>query len=1043
MKTCPACQSTYPDDFSLCPHDGAHLTAQATETEAQLAAGLSRRFRIVRRLGKGGMGTVFLAEQVGVGNRPVALKVLNRKLLDDPDFLRRFQNEAGSTGRIHHPNVVTIYESAQSDDGTPYIAMEFLEGQSLRELLKQRGALPLPEVVEILQQTAKGLNAAHKLGIIHRDLKPDNIFLTYPDDESVAPVSPTASAPVSPSAPAVALASSPAQVKGAVAPTSPPANLVVKIVDFGIAKLRESGAHTQTGTVLGTPAYMSYEQASGMRSDELDARSDIYSLGVVVYEMLTGSTPFHSDTPVGYLRMHLMEEPPPFRAIKPGLPVSPQIEIVVMKALTKDRNQRYGSVLEFAQEFAQAGEAGSETAVEPDACQEAAKPLSQTTITPAPKTIVPASVGDTVDAKTFPETVPPLRRKWVVSHWRTMAIVASIVWIFGAGFWGLKFQSERELELMNTFCHDTAPGSGPEYEKCLNDENANYAKLVPEERELAASVAIVPVLLVWGFIYLVLFLVRWINRAATTHPSLRKWLASNWKKIGMVASVVWILGMGIQGYNVASDSDSQLAAVLKQDCIADREAFDYSKCLREADGISDIPILSRQAATLKQNCIDTKGKKESDYTECLKQVDVIVGNKLPEHFKDTAGFAFVPVLLGWGFLYLLLFLVRRNGRSSPEARTPQVSAISKPPGKMKFVVITLVTLILVGAGTWYFSQHAEKKPNPDGSIKDENISSPAEAGPSKPAITVGPFALELTLSSGQAGGGSVAFSPDGKLLASGTGSKGETVMLWDVASGTLRSTLTGHKLAIETVAFSPDGRLLASGSDDTKVKLWDVASGTLRKTLSGHSDGVFSVAFSPDGKLLASGSGDTKVMLWDVASGTLRQTLTPSTGVGEEYWVNSVAFSPDGKLLASGSDTIKLWDVASGALRRMLIGHTEGVTSVAFSPDGTLLASGSYDKTVALLDVATGTLRKTLTADDSAVLSVAFSPDGIFLAGGGYNAKLWDVASGNLMQTLVGHDRSVKSVAFSPDGKLLASGSEDKTIKIWRRRENVTGPSGQ
>jgi serine/threonine-protein kinase len=119
MKTCPTCQHAYPDDFSLCPRDGAPLTAQATETEAQLAAGLSRRFRLVRRLGEGGMGTVFLAEQIGVGNRPVALKVLNRKLLDDPDFLMRFQNEAGSTGRIHHPNVVTIYESAQGDDGTP------------------------------------------------------------------------------------------------------------------------------------------------------------------------------------------------------------------------------------------------------------------------------------------------------------------------------------------------------------------------------------------------------------------------------------------------------------------------------------------------------------------------------------------------------------------------------------------------------------------------------------------------------------------------------------------------------------------------------------------------------------------------------------------------------------------------------------------------------------------------------------------------------------------------------------------------------------
>ena len=152
-----------------------------TEIDAQLAASLARRFRLVRRLGAGGMGAVFLAEQIAVGNRPVALKVLSRKLLDDPDFLLRFQNEAASTGRIHHPNVVTIYESGQADDGTPYIAMEFLEGESLRQALARRGALPVPEVAEILQQAARGLNAAHKLGIIHRDLKPDNIFLTRGD----------------------------------------------------------------------------------------------------------------------------------------------------------------------------------------------------------------------------------------------------------------------------------------------------------------------------------------------------------------------------------------------------------------------------------------------------------------------------------------------------------------------------------------------------------------------------------------------------------------------------------------------------------------------------------------------------------------------------------------------------------------------------------------------------------------------------------------------------------------------------------------------
>ena len=351
MKNCPQCQRTYADDMEFCPQDGTRLVASVTANEGQFAAGLSRRFRIIRRLGAGGMGTVYLAQQIGVGNRPVALKVLNRKLLDDPEFLQRFQDEAGSTGRIHHPNVVTIYEAAQADDGTPYIAMEFLDGETLRDALKERGGLPMEECAEILNQTAHGLNAAHKLGIIHRDLKPDNIFLTRGDGDE----------------------------------------LIVKVVDFGIAKLRESVTHTLTGMVLETPAYMSSEQASGIRSDQLDLRSDIYSLGIVVYEMLTGSLPFHSDTPLGYLRKHMLEAPPPLRTVAAGLPVPEPVEAVVMKALAKDRSQRFASALEFSSEFSRAVRAS--TPSDPLVTTRVVEPFTTTQSAHQPDSVEKAQAG--------------------------------------------------------------------------------------------------------------------------------------------------------------------------------------------------------------------------------------------------------------------------------------------------------------------------------------------------------------------------------------------------------------------------------------------------------------------------------------------------------------------------------------------------------------------------------------------------------------------------------------------------------------------------
>jgi serine/threonine protein kinase len=281
---------------------------------ASLSPQIKRDYNVIRLLGKGGMGDVYLAEQLRVGRRPVALKVLNRSCCEDPELKRRFENEAASAGRIHHPNVVLVYECRATDEGQLYVAMQYVEGTDLGQEIERRGTLPLAEIIEITRQAAAGLGAAHKLGIVHRDVKPANIMLTHDDDSQ----------------------------------------LVVKVLDFGIARLSEpdsTGSHTKTGIVMGTPHFMSPEQALGKTGDKIDRRSDIYSLAMAVYQMLTGSVAFDSDSWMQVIYKHINEAPVPPSQARPQLGNIGPIDQVVMKGLEKDREKRYQSAVEFARDL--------------------------------------------------------------------------------------------------------------------------------------------------------------------------------------------------------------------------------------------------------------------------------------------------------------------------------------------------------------------------------------------------------------------------------------------------------------------------------------------------------------------------------------------------------------------------------------------------------------------------------------------------------------------------------------------------------------------
>ncbi|KAK0710658.1 WD40-repeat-containing domain protein [Lasiosphaeris hirsuta] len=277
---------------------------------------------------------------------------------------------------------------------------------------------------------------------------------------------------------------------------------------------------------------------------------------------------------------------------------------------------------------------------------------------------------------------------------------------------------------------------------------------------------------------------------------------------------------------------------------------------------------------------------------------------------------------------------------------------------------------------------------------------------------------------------SVAFSPDGKLLASG--SQDQTVGIYHSTTGISLQTLRGHSAPVYSVAFSPTGNSLASGSHDNTIRLWDLtASSAPSTTLNGHGGGVSSIAFSPDGTLLASGSDDKTIRLWDATTGSALLTLEGHTGL-----VRSVEFSPSGKLLASASsdDTIQLWDPATGEPLETLSGHSDAVFSATFSPDCKLLASGSRDHSIMLWDPTAGRQLKILNGHSHVVRSVAFSPDGRLLASAAWDKtiRIWDPETGSLLRTIEEpRPGDPNTVAFSPDGDYLAAGFDNCEVRVW------------
>jgi serine/threonine protein kinase len=304
-KICPTCSAEYPPNERFCPKDGTVLRSKGGSATDLVGSVIAERYHVLRKLGEGGMGQVYLAEHVKM-KRQSAVKVMNPAMVHDADAIGRFNREAANASRIDHPNVAAIYDFGETPEGLVYLAMQYIEGETLTGIVTAAGALPPLRAADIVRQAAEGLHAAHGLGIVHRDLKPDNIMISKDRDGLDC----------------------------------------VKVVDFGIAKAAdgESQKVTRTGTVVGTPDYMSPEQLAG---EKLDGRTDQYSLAIVAFNLLTGELPFPGATTQTSMIMRLTEKPKSLLEMNAGVSWPVAVQAVMDRALERDASLRFPSTRDF------------------------------------------------------------------------------------------------------------------------------------------------------------------------------------------------------------------------------------------------------------------------------------------------------------------------------------------------------------------------------------------------------------------------------------------------------------------------------------------------------------------------------------------------------------------------------------------------------------------------------------------------------------------------------------------------------------------------
>ncbi len=929
-------------------------------------------YDILAEIGRGGMGVVYKARHRGL-HRLAALKmVLAGEFASRAQGLR-FRLEAELAARMHHPNIVQVYEIG-SYQGRPFLAMEWVEAGSLADRL---GGTPWSpnEAAWLLETLARAIHVAHADGVVHRDLKPANILMQQGEldtgsdrDES------------SRSGFTARLAS----------------GLVPKITDFGLARSTEDDLSlTQTGFLVGTPGYMAPEQASGRdRRALVGPAADIYALGVILYQLLTGQLPFQGDSTLEVLRALTSDEPLRPRRLQPRLPRD--LEAITLHCLEKEPTRRYPSALALADDL-QRFRKGTPVAARP------------------------VGWGARV--------ARACRRRPVVAMLLGL-LAASLFGGLGgvAWMWRKAERNLRQAGLQRDEAerHRTAADEARGQAKAESDR-AHTAEQEMRRHWYAATVNLMQPAWESGQ----LGRLRALLAETKAYPA-RGFEWSYWQRLCHLDQHT-LIGHRSEVRSVAWSPDGTRLATGSADGTA--KSWDSA-------GGRVLLTLKGHASAVRSVSWSPDGTRLATGSEDgrAKVWDSAGGRELltlKGHASPVCSVSWSPdgTRLATGSVDdTAKVWDSAGGRDllTLKGHTRMVWSVAWSPDGMRLATASHDGTAKVwdsAGGRELLTLKGHTSPvrsvswSPDGT----RLATGSEDGKAKVWDAVGGREL-LTLTGHTDQVRSVSWSPDGARLA--TASLDGTAKVWDAAGGPEQFTLKGHTLAVWSVSWSPDGARLATGSEDGTAKVWHAAGGRDLLTLKGHQSMIWSMTWSPDGTRLATGSEDRTARVWDAGDG--RELLTLK---GHTDQVHSVSWSPDGSRLATASldGTAKIWDAANGRELRTLKGHTGVLTSVCWSPSGTRLATGSHDGIAKVWDTADGRELLALKRHTGVVSSLSWSPDGTRLATGSEDgtARIWDAAGGQALLTLEGYTGMVYSVSWSPDGMRLATGNGDRTAKVW------------